>query len=81
MIYFPDTPSDYPSVSSAPTSSSDTAVTSHAPTRSSISFSQHLFTTHIPIICTVFLQRYRIGLISMYCAAVFFLLSTHASTS
>ena len=81
MIYFPATPSTSPSISSAPASSSDVAITSHAATSSSNSFSLHLFTTHIPKICTVSLQRSRIGRIEMYYAATLHLLSTHASTS
>ena len=81
MIYFPATPSASPSISSAPTSSSDAAVTSHASTRSSNSFSHHLFKTHIPKICTVSLQMSRIGHITMYYAAILYLVSTHASTS
>ena len=81
MIYFPATSSASPSVSFAPTSSSDASVTSHAPTRSIISFYHHLLMTHIPGICTVSSHRSIIGRITIYCAAVFFLLSTHASTS
>ena len=81
VIYFPANPSASPSISSATTSSSDAAVTSHASNRSSNSFYNHIFTTHIPKICTVSSQSSRIGRISMYYAAILYLLSTHASTS
>ena len=81
MIYITATPSESPSVSSAPTYYSDTPVTSHAPTRSITSFSYHLFTTNIPGICTVSLQRSRVGRIEMYCASILCLISTHADTS
>ena len=81
MIYFPANPSASPSVSSASTSSSDAAVTSHAPTRSSIPFYHHLFTTHIPVICNVSSHRSKIGRITIYCASIFCLIITHASTS
>ena len=48
MIYFPANPSDSPSVSPAPTSSSYAYFASQTPTRSINSFSHQLFTTHIP---------------------------------
>ena len=79
MIYFPATPSASTSISSTPTSSSYAAITSHAPTRSSTSLSHHLFTTRIPGICTVLSQISISCRIAMYRAAVFCLLSTHAS--
>ena len=82
LLYVPATPSAYPSASSRPFSSAATAVSApRNPSRSSTIFYYHLFVDHLPGLCTVSLQRYRIAFVKMSIAVVLFLLGTYASTS
>ena len=66
---------------SSPFSSSYASDTALYLSRSRTSYSHHLFATHLPLICTLSLQRSRIGRIIMYCATVFWLFGTYSSIS
>ena len=79
-LYFHDT--TFASTSTSSVSPLSTASTSNRDPFSFIhSYSHQLFVTHVPGLRTASSQRSIIGRVSMYCATMFYLLNTYASTS
>ena len=79
-IYFPGNPS-FSHYASSGSPSTTASADSQSPSMPNLSCYHHFLETHVPGLCTSSSQRSRIGRVAIYCAIVFCLLKTYASTS